>query len=442
MENQIFCTQDGRDFRWLIFLQDPLGQLYQSIPFEALAAQFPPPSARGAPAFFDVKGMIALQFLKAYLNLSDDKLRQRINTDWALQYFCGIRLGPGQKIKDKDIVGRCRRYLAEHIDYDRFQEQLAGYWRPYMEQSSAVLMDATCYEVGIRYPTDAKLLWEACEWMWALIDAWNFRLGQSPVRRKQKEIYGRYVSFQKLKRKPTTRRIRITRSLLKLLKKALNTWVDMKRRHGPTILLPQAAMARKELIEQIYEQQWLHFEDPEARIPNRIVSLSQPWVRPIVRGKEIKKVEFGPKVHLFNVDGISFVEHFSFDAFNESQRLPTTVALHEQYFGKCRHLAADKIYGTNANRRFCLGMTTTFVPKGRKPKHKDPVQERIKSRLRAARAAHMEGAIGNEKQHYGLNKIRATRADTQQLWICFGIWTASAVKISKRLDRPLLAEVA
>lgn len=442
MENQIFCTQDGRDFRWQIFLDTPLGRLYQSIPFDQLASLFPVPSGRGAPRFFHVKGMIALQILKAYLNLSDDKLRQRINTDWALQYFCGIRLGPGQKIKDQDIVGRTRRWLAEHIDYDRFQEQLARHWQPHLRQKSAVLMDATCYEVGMRYPTDVKLLWESCQWMWTLIDAWNFRLGQPRIRRKQKQIYERYVAFQKLKRKPKTRRISITRSLLRLLKKALNVWAAMKQQHGQNILLLHKEWQRKQLIEQVYDQQLLHFEDPEAKIQDRILSLSQPWVRPIVRGKEIKKTEFGPKVHLFNVDGISFVEHFSFDAFNESQRLEATVQLHESYFGKCRHIGADNIYATNANRRFCLGMTTSFVPKGRKPKHKNQARWRIKNRLRAARASQMEGAIGNEKQHYGLNRIKATRQDTQKLWICFGIWTASAVKISNRLKQLPLSRVA
>ncbi|PHN02208.1 transposase [Flavilitoribacter nigricans] len=327
MENQIFCTQDGRDLRWQIFLRDPLGQLHQSIPFEVLAAQFPIPSGRGAPSFFDVKGMIGLQILKAYLNLSDDKLRQRINTDWALQYFCGIRLGPGQMIRDKDIVGRCRRWLAQHIDYDRFQEALAWHWQPHMEQKAAVLMDATCYEVGIRYPTDVKLLWECCEWIWSLIDTRSRLLGQPRIRRKQKQVYERYVAFQKLRRKPTGRRIGITRSLLRLLKKGLDNWAKMKRRHGQAIVLSQKGMERKQLVEQVYEQQLLHFQDPEAKIPNRILSLAQPWVRPIVRGKETKKVEFGPKVHLFNVDGISFVEHFSFDPFNESQRLQNTVSL-------------------------------------------------------------------------------------------------------------------
>lgn len=433
MENQIFCTQAGRDFRWDIFLSTELGQLYQAIPFSSLATLFPPPPSRGAPSFFGIEGMIGLQVLKAYLNLSDDKLRQRINTDWALQYFCGIRLGPGQMIKDKDIVGRCRRYVAEHIDYDAFQEQLASYWSCHIQQQSATLMDATCYELAIRYPTDTKLLWECCGWLWSLIDHWASELRQPRLRRKQKQVYERYVAFQKLRRKPRSRRIAITRSLLRLLEKGLTCWAQLKQTHGSTIILSAKQMLRKFTVEQIYEQQLLHFEQPDAKIKDRIVSLSQPWVRPIVRGKEIKKVEFGPKVHLFNVDGISFVEHFSFNNFNEALRLPATVECHESYFGKCRQLGADNIYGTNANRRYCAGMTTTFVPKGRKPKVPDPVVRKLKKQLRRARAAHMEGAIGNEKLHYGLNRIKATRADTQKLWIHFGVWTASAVKIAKRI---------
>ena len=68
MENQIFCTQAGRDFRWDIFLSMELGQLYQAIPFSSLATSFPSLPSRGAPGFFGIEGMIALQVLKAYLN--------------------------------------------------------------------------------------------------------------------------------------------------------------------------------------------------------------------------------------------------------------------------------------------------------------------------------------------------------------------------------------
>ena len=35
------------------------------------------------------------------------------------------------------------------------------------------------------------------------------------------------------------------------------------------------------------------------------------------RGRETKSVEFGAKVNNIQIDGISFIEHLSFKAFNE-----------------------------------------------------------------------------------------------------------------------------
>ena len=73
------------------------------------------------------------------------------------------------------------------------------------------------------------------------------------------------------------------------------------------------------IITRMYRQQKNHFQNNDSResIPNRIVSLSKPHLRPIVRGKEVKSVEFGAKVNNILVDGISFIEKLSFNAFNE-----------------------------------------------------------------------------------------------------------------------------
>lgn len=56
-------------------------------------------------------------------------------------------------------------------------------------------------------------------------------------------------------------------------------------------------------------------------VSDRIVSIDRHYVRPIVRGKETKAGEFGAKVGNIQTDGISFIEHFSFKAFNEGIRL-------------------------------------------------------------------------------------------------------------------------
>ena len=44
-------------------------------------------------------------------------------------------------------------------------------------------------------------------------------------------------------------------------------------------------------------------------------------MRPIVRGKENKTVEFGAKSNNILIDGISFIEKVLFNAFNEGTRL-------------------------------------------------------------------------------------------------------------------------
>ena len=70
-----------------------------------------------------------------------------------------------------------------------------------------------------------------------------------------------------------------------------------------------------ETITKVYHQQKKHFKSGDSRknIPNRIVSLPKDYIRPIVRGKENKIVEFGAKCNNILIDCISFIEKLSFN---------------------------------------------------------------------------------------------------------------------------------
>ena len=155
------------------FLQTDLGILYQAIPFEALAEKIPLPnhslSGRGSPPRFDVKGGIALQILKHYLGVSDEMVIERINTGWSMQLFCGISLKPSERIRDKNIVSAWRMYLGNGLDIEGLQKKFAVHWKPYMEHTLVGSQDATCYESGIRYPSNIKLLWECCESVYSIM---------------------------------------------------------------------------------------------------------------------------------------------------------------------------------------------------------------------------------------------------------------------------------
>ena len=93
------------------------------------------------------------------------------------------------------------------------------------------------------------------------------------------------------------------------------------------------------------------------KVSDRIVSIGRHYVRPTVRGKETKSVEFGAKVNNIRIDGISFIEHLSFKAFNEDIRLKDCIRMQQKLMNvRVRCVAADSIYANNANRKFCKNM--------------------------------------------------------------------------------------
>lgn len=194
---------------------------------------------------------------------------------------------------------------------------------------------------------------------------------------------------------------------------------------------------RLKIISKLREQQWQMYvgNQPREAIKDKIVSLHKPYVRPIVRGKEVKPVEFGAKVNVLQVDGISFIEHFSYNAFNEGTRLQSTVDLQRRYFGHCHQMGADAIYATNENRRYCTRnkIATSFVTKGKEGKLKEQ-KSQMRSILGKIRSTVLEGSFGNEKNHYQMNKIKARTECNEKAWIFFSLLTCNAMQISKRMQ--------
>ena len=231
--------------------------------------------------------------------------------------------------------------------------------------------------------------------------------------------------------KLTTKR---TKSLLYLLNKLIEELDKIEDQHRIHIKFPEKYYQKRGVIRKVLAQQQEMFTTGTHSVPDRIVSISKSYIRPIVRGKEIKKVEFGAKVNMIQVDGINFIEQFSFDAFNEGPRLIDSIRYSRTLFGKITHISADDIYATNANRKWCTGQNiiTNFKRKGRAGKHEDHRQI-IATELRKERATRMEGSFGTEKQHYSLDKIKARIKQNEILWIFFGVHTANAVRIAKRL---------
>ncbi|MCI6118544.1 MAG: hypothetical protein MR717_04540 [Prevotella sp.] len=144
--------------------------------------------------------------------------------------------------------------------------------------------------------------------------------------------------------------------LLALLGKMLGEIRRQMRIHSDERLLNEKQLDILETITRVYRQQSHHFKsgDSHESIPNRIVSISKPYVRPIVRGKENKTVEFGAKSNNILIDGISFIEKVSFNAFNEGTRLRHCISLAQKLTGvPVKKVGGDQGYSGNDNRTFC-----------------------------------------------------------------------------------------
>ena len=425
------------------FLQSDLGQLYLSIPFDQLASTIPSPphllSGKGCKPWFDVKGGLALLFLKHYLCLSDELLIQRINTDWSMQYFCGIQLKPSQIIRDMNLPSWWRIFIGKHLDIAAMQKIFAGYWKTEITESNFSSEDATCYESRISYPTPVKLIWDCCHKTYLSYHAIKKQLKQRVSRCNYEDRKKEFLSYQKTKKKTKRAEKKLLKKLLKFLFRLLELHTGLVENKRVALSIKEKAQMLT--ITEVYNQQHSKVYGEVEQIKDRIVSLSKPYIRPIVRGKETKAVEFGAKVNKLQVNGISFIEHFSYDAFNEGTRLKNCIGLHQQLFGKCTHHSADKIYATNANRTYCSKnkIATNFVPKGKQKAAHQQQSKIMRAALDKERGTRLEGSFGNEKNHYLLQKVNARNAITEKCWIFFGIMTANASIITNRRQAAIKA---
>ncbi|WGH74843.1 transposase [Tenacibaculum tangerinum] len=261
-------------------------------------------------------------------------------------------------------------------------------------------------------------------------------LGVKMIRSKYLKWKKRYQGFSKMRRKTKSKRISLTRALLKLLLKFINFEKELQI-HSKLEFTPQY-YKRIATIQKIYEQQKHHFDTGE-KIKDRIVSIHKDYIRPIVRGKEVKPVEFGAKVNKVQIDGISFIEHINFNAFHEGNRFIQTVQKVQGLTRKKVKIAgADKIYATNKNRKYCSSkaIQTDFIPKGKKSKnHKE--KQKFRAIISKERATRLEGSFGKDKEHYHLKKIKAKTKKNEILWIFFGIHTGNALEIGRRKAREI-----
>ncbi len=262
------------------------------------------------------------------------------------------------------------------------------------------------------------MLNEAREKTDALIDRLHQPLvGKEPRPRTYRlKARRQFVAFTKHK-KPRGNKIRqANRQQLGYLRRNLQA-IDRLLEHPDALPLTQLSRGEyKQLLvcRELSRQQRQMYETKTQRVDDRIVSIAQPHVRPIKRGKAGRDTEFGAKLSLSLVDGFSFVDRLSWDNYNESQDLIGQIETYRQRFG-CypESVHADQIYRTRANRKYCKehGIRMSGPPLGRKPQNVSAADKK-QAREDEAIRNQVEGKFGQGKRRFGLGRVMAKLAST------------------------------
>ena len=244
---------------------------------------------RGRKSFFTPEGKVALAFLKMYTGLSAPKLMEALNGNIHYQIFCGIRISPENQLTNYKLIDGILLELSRKLKVQEQQKVLADAWKPYMKNLDTVYTDASCYESLMRFPTDVKLLWECTVRAYKMMCGISSQLGEHRLRTKYNDIEKANLAYRKQRRHTHKQTRKMIMRLLALLGKMLGEIRRQMRIHSDERLLNEKQLDILETITRVYRQQSHHFKSGDSResIPNRIVSISKPYVRPIAEARRI-----------------------------------------------------------------------------------------------------------------------------------------------------------
>jgi len=317
--------------------------------------------------------------------------------------------------------------LSSNQDDDIFHNEQDSTDEP--EHKGRVIYDATACPQDIAYPTDLNLLSDAREKLEELIDHLYSKELHEVKPRTYREV-ARKKYLQTAQKKNKSRKVirKANRCQLNFVKRDItivNELLDVYQTKNLKFPLNPSQQKYLFVLQTLYDQQKQMFDTNTHSVDHRIVSIHQPHVRPIVRGKAQAKVEFGCKIHVSIIDGISFLDELSWDAFNEGSHMLDYIEKYRKRFG-CypREVLADQIYCTRVNRAALkeLGIKLLAKPLGR--------PSALSIHVSPGERNPIEGKFGQAKTGYGLNRIKARLKGTSESWIATIVLVLNLVKLA------------
>lgn len=416
--------------------------------------------------------IIGAMIVKHKLSLSDAETIQLIQENPYMQYMCGLSEFTDEPIFDPSLFVTIRKRISEKdlnemtMSLLKEQQRLKAEKARQEEQSddsrqdptasaavgsdseafidsqgrkhSGVLkIDATCADAEVRYPVDVDLVNDGCRIIEEYTAGVCKLLGLRKPHTPYKSARSIYLELVKRKKKGGKFLKDTLRMMLAYLEKAIRMLFDILVSNplSNEFFTPVKKQILGTVCTMLRQQEEM-LASGTHQCADRIVSIFQPHARPIVRGKARAKTEFGAKIGVSLVDGYTFIDHHSWDAYNESTDLSPQIQLFKERFGCLpATVLADKIYMNRANRNILedLEVRTYCKPLGRPPKLPPPPEVRARMAKAAGERNEVECSFGTDKRVYRANNIRAKLPDTARCWTGMCYFVKNVMKFLREL---------
>lgn len=454
-ENQLSIEEFKTPFQARLSADNRWVKLSQSVPWDKFASAYMSMinAGFGRPGVSPriVLGALIIKHLE---KLDDRGVILAIQENIYMQYFVGLKEFNVDPVFDPSLFVEIRKRIG-HEMFDTLNEDLIRsvsqekdkrHNRKKKDDSDEpqnkgkMQADATVTDQYITYPTDTGVLNESrkkCEKMIDKLYDMNGKQGVKP-RTYRRVMNKAFLEYSKKKRKTKGVHRKMTRKLLECVNrdiKHIDCMLDEFEQRGDRFPLKHSEQRMFWIIRTAYMQQKFMYDTDTHSCPNRIVSIYQPHVRPIPRGKIKAQIEFGPKLGVSLDQGFARINTFSWDAYHEAGDLQKQVEAYKELHGHYPELVQiDRIYATRENRRWLKerGIRMTAAPLGRKPvKTKQTYYQQRKARKEAAERNHIEGKFGQGKNGYNLNEIRARLKDTSESWVACIFFVMNLINYEK-----------
>jgi hypothetical protein len=389
-------------------------------------------------------------------NLSDVKTIEAIQENIYMQFFVGLQGFQTNKIFDPSLFVTIRKRLGKEA-FDLLNasliKSLSGKKdiqnnskkkedEKHPPNKGKLQADATVADQYITFPTDAKLLNSSRKKLDEMIDRlYYYDVGVLVKPRTYKRVMNTsFLNYSKKKNKSKALHRKMKRKLLESVNRNLNFVQSMLP--NPLVLemgkdypLSQKGLDLLEVIKAVYLQQKQMYDENTNSCKDRIVSIDQPHVRPILRGKQNARVEFGSKLGVSLDNGFACLNHLSWNAYHEGKDLIDQVEGYYKIHGHYPDLVqVDKAYSTRENRNWLKerSIRITAPQLGRKPKAPINQYQKAQRKKEAAERNHIEAKFGQGKNGYNLNKIRAKLKVTSETWISCIFFVMNLINYQKK----------